>query len=280
MKTGFQESEDTKKLKEKAAKAKEAKPAAYSSAYTEQLDRLYDSLSSRKPFQYNPGSDVLYNQYRSLYQTQGRQAMRDSIGQTAGLTGGYSSTYAQNAGQQAYNTYLQRLNEKIPELYRLSQERYDRAGDSLRKSYELLQDKENAEYGRYRDSLSDYYRDAELADNAYNSGRSFDYKAYSDMLSNALKEKELEEASRQWQADFDEGVREFDLNYSKSSGSSKSGGVKTYDGLTADQITQKLQSMLAKMPLSQVAALVQNGSSGFTSAQARQALSILQKLSK
>jgi guanine deaminase len=56
---------------------------------------------------------------------QGQQAMRDTMGQAAALTGGYGNTYAQQAGEQAYAAYLSRLNDVLPELYG---EAYNRFG--------------------------------------------------------------------------------------------------------------------------------------------------------
>ena len=42
--------------------------------------------------------------------------MEDTLGKAAALTGGYASSYAQSAGQQAYNGYLQELAALVPEL--------------------------------------------------------------------------------------------------------------------------------------------------------------------
>ena len=45
---------------------------------------------------------------------QGKQAMQDTMGQAAALTGGYGSTYGQAVGQQQYDAYLQNLNDEVP----------------------------------------------------------------------------------------------------------------------------------------------------------------------
>ena len=76
-------------------------------------------------------------------------AMMDTLGQAATLTGGYGNSYAQGAGQQAYQSYLQGLNDKIPELYQLALERYDREGDRLYKGYTMLNEQEGQDYDRY-----------------------------------------------------------------------------------------------------------------------------------
>lgn len=70
----------------------------------------------------------MYRQYREQYQSAGRLAMENTMGAAAALTGGYGSSYSQQAGQQAYNAYLQKLNEVVPELYAQARSQYDREG--------------------------------------------------------------------------------------------------------------------------------------------------------
>lgn len=91
-------------------------------------------------------------------------AMMDTLGQAAALTGGYGSSYAQSAGQQAYQSYLQGLNDKIPELYQLALERYDREADGLYKRYAMLGEREGADYDRYQQGLD---REQQTWENAF-----------------------------------------------------------------------------------------------------------------
>ena len=81
--------------------------------------------------------------------------MRDSMGQAAALTGGYGSSYAQQAGQQEYDSYLQKLGEVLPELYSAAYQRYKDQGESLEAEYRRLLELEQTDYGRYRDSVED-----------------------------------------------------------------------------------------------------------------------------
>ena len=128
----------------------------YSASYDDQMNELFQKIMNREKFSYNPNSDTMYQQYRDLYVQQGQQAMQDTMGQAAGLTGGYGSTYSQNAGQQAYNAYLQQLNEVVPELYGEAAERYEREGDALYSQYAMLGDLRDTEYGRYQDAYDRY----------------------------------------------------------------------------------------------------------------------------
>ena len=95
---------------------KASKPGAYQSRWDDELTSLYDQIRNRKKFSYDMGTDPLYQQYREQYQRLGRLAMQDTMGQAAALTGGYGSTYGEQVGQQAYNAYLQNLNDIVPQL--------------------------------------------------------------------------------------------------------------------------------------------------------------------
>jgi hypothetical protein len=45
----------------------------------------------------------------------GKSAMQDTIGQASALTGGYGSTYATSAGNQAYNAFIEDAYNNLPE---------------------------------------------------------------------------------------------------------------------------------------------------------------------
>nr|DAW47473.1 MAG TPA: Protein of unknown function (DUF2680) [Caudoviricetes sp.] len=159
------------------------KPGAYQSRWDAELDSLYDQITNRKPFQYDLNQDALYQQYKEQYQRLGRQAMEDTMGQAASLTGGYGSTYSEQVGQQAYNAYLQSLNDIVPDLYDRAYSRYQDEGQDLYNRFGLVTDRENLDYGKYRDTVSDYYSDLADARSAYDSEWSRDYTQYSDQLS-------------------------------------------------------------------------------------------------
>lgn len=139
---------------ENGGKAQTAeKPGPYSSKWTQQLNDSIDKILGRKDFSYDVNGDALYQQYKDRYIQGGQMAMMDTLGQAATLTGGYGNSYAQMAGQQAYQGYLQGLNDKIPELYQLALDKYDREGDALYKRYSLLGAQEGQDYDRYQQAL-------------------------------------------------------------------------------------------------------------------------------
>lgn len=161
---------------------KASKPGAYQSRWDDELTSLYDQIRNRKKFSYDMGTDPLYQQYREQYQRLGRLAMQDTMGQAAALTGGYGSTYGEQVGQQAYNAYLQNLNDIVPQLQQQAYQRYQDEGTDLYKQYSIVKGREDTDYGRYRDTVSDYYSDLSDARSAYNSERSLDQSQWETML--------------------------------------------------------------------------------------------------
>lgn len=146
----------------------------YQDSYSRQLQDLYEKIMGREKFQYDAANDPVYQQYRQMYVQQGRQAMMDTMGQAAGLTGGYGSTYSQAAGQQQYDAYLQQLNQVVPELYAQARQAYNDEGDRLLQQYQMTGDLRDDEYSRYQDQLSDWWKNlsfqADRADTEYSRG--------------------------------------------------------------------------------------------------------------
>ena len=156
------------------------RPGEYQSQWQDKLDELLGKIQNREPFSYDLNGDALYQQYKDRYIQQGKQAMMDTMGEAAALTGGYGSSYAQNVGQQAYQGYLQGLNDKVPELYQLALDVYDRDGQNLYDQLALIGERENQDYSRYRDDLSDYNAELDRLWSQYVTERDTDYDRYAE----------------------------------------------------------------------------------------------------
>lgn len=156
------------------------KPGQYQNQYQQQLDDLYQQITGRAPFSYDAAGDALYQQYKDQYQQLGKQAMADTMGQAAALTGGYGSTYSQSAGQQQYDAYLRQLTDKLPELEQAAYNRYAQEGAELQNRLALLQNREESEYGRYRDTLGDWQNELARLESLYSNERTYDYNRAMD----------------------------------------------------------------------------------------------------
>lgn len=179
---GYTPSADTSAALDYAESLESLAPGEYDSAFDEQLSALYDQLSSREDFSYDPAADAAFQSYLKRYTREGKAAMADTMAQGAHLTGGYGSTYAQSAAQQAYNSYLAKLSDVLPELQEAAYNRYLDDGEALLQSYQLLRSRDEADYERYRQQVSDWQKQTAAAREAYAELAASDLKQYQLLL--------------------------------------------------------------------------------------------------
>jgi hypothetical protein len=129
--------------------------------------------------------------------------MADTMGQAAAMTGGYGNSYAQSVGQQAYQAQLDNLNDIAPELYAMALDRYNREGQDLYNQLGMVSDRENLDYGRYRDLVADYLTERDYLTGRYDSERDYDYSKYNNDRNLAYDKYYNDRAQNNWQAEFD-----------------------------------------------------------------------------
>lgn len=157
-----------------------AKPQNYQSRYDGQIQAAYDKIMNRDSFKYDMNADPQYQQYKNQFIGQGRRAMMDAQGQAAALTGGYGSSYGVTAGSQAYQQYLESLNEVIPTLYQQAYDRYNQQGQDLLSQYEMALGADERDYSRWTDAYNRWAQELARAENTYNTERNFDYGQFAD----------------------------------------------------------------------------------------------------
>lgn len=160
----------------------------YESKYNAQIDALLNQLLNRDDFSYDMEADPLFQQYKAQYEREGNRAMNDTLAAAAANAGGMNS-YAITAAQQANNYYASQLGDRMPELYQIA---YNMYLDDKRSDVEdlgILQQMDDTQYGRYRDTMADWENDRNFAYNYYRDqmgdyqwGKSFDYNAGRDKI--------------------------------------------------------------------------------------------------
>ena len=211
----------------------------YDSRYDEQIRSLYNQLTSRGPFRYDSATDPLYQQYRQSYVQLGQNAMRDTMGQAAALTGGYGSSYAQSVGQQQYDAYLRRLADVLPETYGMALDAWKAEGQDLQRRYSAAAALEQSDYERYLDELAQYNRSLDRArsdlDTAYERQFAEDERAYRRAVDDYNRRLDEDERAQSAAASSGSTTRIVIRDKSKdsssgskksSSGSSKGSGSK------------------------------------------------------
>ena len=206
----------------------------YDSRYDEQIRSLYDQLTSRGPFRYDSATDPLYQQYRQSYVQLGQNAMRDTMGQASGLTGGYGSSYAQSVGQQQYDAYLRRLADVLPETYGMALQSWQAEGQDLQRRYSAAAALEQSDYERYLNELAQYNLSLDRArsdlDTAYERQFAEDERAYRRAVDDYNRRLDEDERAQSAAASSGSTTRIVIRDKSKNSGSgskkSSSGGSK------------------------------------------------------
>lgn len=161
-----------------------------------------NALTNRKSFSYDLNADALYQQYKDQHITQGKQASKDAMGQAAALTGGYASSYAATVGNQAYQRYLQGLNDKVPELYQLAMQRYNMEGDQLRTAYDVLNSDRESDYGRFMDNKSTLFNEMSYYNSLYDAAYTREQTNYNNSLT-SNNENYWNEYNTNYQAEQD-----------------------------------------------------------------------------
>lgn len=174
-----------------------SKPA-FNSDYADRIDALLNQVLNREDFSYTAVDDPLYQQYKSMYNREGTRAMNDTLAAAAADAGGMNS-YAITAAQQANNYYNAQLGDKIPELYQLAYEMYLQDIDNQVRDLGLLQSMDDTQYGRYRDTMSDWYNDRDFAYGQYRDDvadgqwqQSFDHSVSQDAIDNAFRQSQFD----------------------------------------------------------------------------------------
>lgn len=167
-----------------------SRPTYSDNGLSARIDEMLNEILNRDAFSYNAEKDPLFKQYSDMYQREGKRAMNDAMASAAAQAGGMNS-YAMTAAQQANNYYNAQLTDKIPELYQLAYEMYLQDIDNQVRDLGLLQDMDNTQYNRYRDTMSDWEND-----------RNFAYNMYRDDVADNKWLQEFDSDNRKWQMEF------------------------------------------------------------------------------
>ena len=213
------------------------KPGEYTSAWQTQLNDTLNKILNREKFSYDLNGDALYQQYKDQYATQGKLAMMDTMGQAAAMTGGYGNSYGQTAGQQAYQGYLQQLNDRVPELYQLALSQYNQEGQNLYDQASLLYQMDEQAYDRNRDEISDFYTELNyLTENARYMSEA-EYQQALDDFNIKYASYRDDVSDQQWLKQYDEGVRQYNEQFAYQ---------KEQDKIANDLAMQQLQASLSR----------------------------------
>lgn len=203
----------------------ELRKQQYADPYGKQLESLINSWNSREPFSYELENDPLFQMARDNAMYMGDRAMRDTMGKAAAMSGGYSNSYAQTAGQQAYNAYLQELNSQAPDFYAAAYEKYKDEDTRLLNEINNVNTLRKNDYSLWEDA---YKRELDAVGAALSSENEAGKLAWEQ--SKWLAEQEIK--NNQWEMGFLKDLG-YDFYLDENGNLRHSGTIaKTTDGKT------------------------------------------------
>lgn len=166
------------------------------------LENVKQGIQNYGQFSYNVNEDALYQQAVERYKQMGNLAMQDTMGQAAAMTGGYGNSYAQSAGQQAYQSYLQEASDMLPEYYQMALDRYNMGKEDLYNQYGMLMSEYEREYGLHSDEYNKLLDQLGIAKDDYYSGADMHYTEQSNK--NNIAGQEFTDAMNIWNAETEQ----------------------------------------------------------------------------
>ena len=194
----------------------------YNSQYQPQIDAAMDRITN---WNYDPLQDASYQALAKVYGQRGNIAAKNSLGDAAALNGGYGTSFAVSAAQQARNQYNQELASLVPELENAA---YNRASTSL----SALRDADNTAYGRFRDTESDRWNQYLQRYNQFRDSVGDDQWAYNNRYQQYRDAIADWQWAKNWNLDYDNHLYSTGQKTvkSKSSGGGGGGGGRSYGG--------------------------------------------------
>lgn len=141
-------------------------------------NQALSNLANQPKFSYDLSKDTLYNQMKDQYQAMGQQAMEDTIGQASAMTGGYGNSYATTAGSQAYQGYMQQLNNNIADLYNLALNTHTAETNRLQNVFNAYSTDRGTKNNEWQGNWNVYNNRFSNLANAYGDSRNYDLNSY------------------------------------------------------------------------------------------------------
>lgn len=270
----FTPSSDTEEYYDMMKGLEEDRPGPFQSKYEGTIQTILDGILNRKSFdlQSDANYNLLYNQAKEKYMTQGNRAMRDTMGAMQAATGGYGSTAATAAAGQAYDRYMEGLNDQNTALAQLAYQIY---GDENADRYNQLgtvTGLDATDYSRHRDDVGDWQADRAYAANQYQNffgndmaqyqfETGMDWDAYKDAASRDWEEYTYGD-QRDYQRERDKKA-DYDAAFNRALSLAQSGmGIPANYGDQLEPETLQQLNALAAQVQAQKALAAAGGSGG------------------
>ncbi len=110
-------------------------------------NKLFNDVINRKPFSYDPQTDVVYQAYKKQYEREAKHALRKILNDNNSSVTTASGAVLSEA-IAAYNEKLDKLTDVIPDLYKDAYSRYTDEGKTLDTNLKTISDIADNYYDR------------------------------------------------------------------------------------------------------------------------------------
>lgn len=183
----YSESDEVEGRREQLRNVEANRPDPFKSKYQDQISNLLDGIYNQKKFSYT-GKDLqnddVYKMYAQRYSDSARRAMQDTMANAQAQSGGYGSSYAAQVAQQAYDNQMNGLTDKALDFRDRAYQMYRDDQANQYNKLQAFQGQDNTDYGRYRDTVTDWQNDRNYFLNALNGERAHDLNVYNANTSN------------------------------------------------------------------------------------------------
>ena len=167
------------------------RPADYVSQYQPKIKDVMGQLDGMKEFDYDPDADTAYQQYKSQYTRSAKLANQNAQANAAAQTGGYSSSYGTQAGQNAYTTTMNNLDNVLNSLQDQSRSEYTAKRTGLESRLSGLQNAEQQDYQNYQKDMANWMDGLQYRQNEYDKASSESSQRTSRWLNGILSAVQL-----------------------------------------------------------------------------------------
>ncbi len=215
LQTGYQPTTAAQAAQQALQAIQAQKPQGYNSQYAPQLQSILEQIQGQKDFKYEVNSDPFFRMLADRKTTDAKLASMDAMGQGAALTGGYGNSAAQGQAQQAYQEQLRGLYDEAISLEQRAFERDQARRADLYNQAGLLQGLDQAEYGRYRDTVGDWENERNYLTDLYNTEEDRGYNRYANDLDYYTRLAQIENADYRSEQERQEAIRQFNEQFNR-----------------------------------------------------------------
>ena len=175
----------------------------YENSYADELRSIYQRIKDSPEFNYSSDNDAAYRNFADEYNALAALAVADNQAQAQGLTGGYSSSYANEVSNQNFQDLRDDAENAKPLFMENAQGAYAANNDLLKDMYQAAAGARDSELEDFTNSANAFNKQLQAAQKEYSDTRDFDFgvydedrdfwaKQYENELDSENKEKMLE----------------------------------------------------------------------------------------